>query len=131
MLLFSCIPAVPAALRHAVASALIVGSVALAVAPAQSAMSADAQRTCAPPHYPGTGYFTTLTVNGTSCRTGRALALAYYRCRTEHGAKGRCHRAVLGYTCREKRTAIPTEIDARVTCRRRAAIVVHTYQQDT
>ena len=52
-----------------------------------------------------------------SCATGRKLMLAYYRCRLRHGRAGRCHSRVLGYSCKETRNAIPTEINARVTCR--------------
>jgi hypothetical protein len=92
---------------------------------------AHAARTCSPPKYPGLGYFTSLTVRHVSCSTGKKVALAYYRCRTRSGPAGRCHSRVLGYTCREKRNSIPTEIDARVTCKRGSRLVVHTYQQDT
>jgi hypothetical protein len=88
--------------------------------------------TCHPPSYPGSGYFTSLTVHGTSCATGKKLVLAYRRCRVRHGGvKGRCPGGVMGYTCKEKRTSIPTEIDARVTCTRGSRKVVHTYQQNT
>src|SRR3954451_25372005 len=91
---------------------------------------AGAARVCAPPKYPGTGYFTSLTVRRVSCSAGKAVALAYYRWRTRNGPAGHCRRRVRGYRCREHRNSIPTEIDARVTCRRGARRVVHTYQQD-
>jgi hypothetical protein len=87
--------------------------------------------TCHVPKYPGSGYFTSLSVKHTSCSTGRKLALAYYHCRLRHGVKGRCTRRVLHYSCKEKRQSIPTEIDARVTCTRGSRRVVHTYQQNT
>lgn len=105
-------------------------ALAAIVAIAASA-SAAGGRTCSPPKYPGTGYFTSLKVTGTSCATGRKVALAYYRCRLRHGVRGRCTSAVLRFKCSETRNTIPTEIDARVTCRRGSAKVVHTYQQDT
>jgi hypothetical protein len=92
---------------------------------------AHTAKQCSVPNYPGQGYFTSLSVSGTSCHTGRKLVLAYYRCRSRHGSTGTCHSKVLGYTCHEKRNAIPTEIDARVTCHRGGATVVHTYQQNT
>ena len=57
--------------------------------------------------------------------------LAFYRCRIRHGRAGRCHSRVLGYRCTETRNAIPTEINARVTCRLRRRTVIHTYQQNT
>src|SRR4051794_24791561 len=76
---------------------------------------AHAARACTVPKYPGSGYFTSLTVTRTTCPTGRKVALAYYRCRIKHGPAGRCHRDVLGFSCHEIRQSIPTEIDARVT----------------
>jgi hypothetical protein len=88
--------------------------------------------TCHKPKYPGLGYFTSLSVKHTSCATGRKVALAYYHCRLRHGGiKGRCPGGVLGYSCKERRRSIPTEIDARVTCTRGSRKVVHTYQQNT
>jgi hypothetical protein len=94
--------------------------------------AASPTRICDEPKYPGEGYFTSLTVKGVRCATGSKLALAYYRCRIRAGGRqGRCTRTVLGYRCTEKRNAIPTEINARVTCKRRGQTVVHTYQQNT
>jgi hypothetical protein len=89
-----------------------------------------AARVCSAPSYPGSGYFTSLTVSRVGCATGRRLAVAYYRCRTRSGPAGRCHRRVLGFTCHEQRNRIATEIDARVRCRRNGQSVVHTYQQN-
>lgn len=90
----------------------------------------EAARSCTPPSYPGEGYFTSLTVKGVGCTTGRRVTLAHYRCRTRSGKAGRCVRRVLRYSCREKRQSIETEIDGRVTCRRGSATVTYTYQQD-
>jgi hypothetical protein len=87
--------------------------------------------TCSPPAYPGSGYFTSLKTKNVGCKTGRKVTLAHYRCRTEHGIKGRCKRRVLHYRCTEKRTAIATEFNSRVTCTRGARRVVYTYQQNT
>lgn len=94
-------------------------------------VTAHVSQTCKPPRYPGLGYFTSLTVTKTGCAAGNKLAIAYYQCRTRTGPTGRCKGGVLGFTCRENRNAISTEIDARVTCRRRNVRVVHTYQQQT
>jgi hypothetical protein len=111
---------------------VVVGSLSLAAAaPGARPPTARAARTCSVPKYPGSGYFTSLSVRHTSCATGRRVARAYYQCRIAHGPAGRCHRRVLGYTCHETRQSIPTEIDARVRCRRGARRVTHTYQQDT
>lgn len=102
-----------------------------AAAPAVTRPVANAARTCSAPAYPGSGYFTSLSVSHTSCATGRKVARAWYFCRIAHGPAGRCHRRVLGYSCHETRQSIPTEIDARVRCRRGVRRVTHTYQQDT
>jgi hypothetical protein len=114
------------------ATAFLLAAVLLAGAPpASGGPVAAPARVCHAPAYPGLGYFTSLTVFGTSCNTGSKLALSYYHCRTRHGIAGTCHSAVLGYTCHETRRSIPTEIEARVTCRKGGASVIHTYQQDT
>jgi hypothetical protein len=99
---------------------------ALSLAAAGSAQA----RTCSAPTYPGSGYFTSLSVKNVSCRTGRKVTLAHYRCRTAHSRAGRCHRSVLGYSCSEHRNSISTEIQSRVTCRRGSKRVVYTYQQN-
>ena len=105
--------------------AALLAALACALPPAAHAA------TCRVPKYPGSGYFTSLSVRHTSCATGRKVALAYYHCRLRHGVKGRCTSRVLHYACKETRQSIPTEIDARVTCTRGARRVVHTYQQNT
>lgn len=109
----------------ALATALLLPA-AHAAAPA-----AAAARACSAPSYPGSGYFTSLSVKGVSCATGRKLARAYYTCRTRSGPAGRCHQRVLRYRCSERRESIPTEINGRVSCRRGSKRVIHTYQQNT
>ncbi|HET8759162.1 MAG TPA: hypothetical protein VFM58_24300 [Solirubrobacteraceae bacterium] len=92
---------------------------------------AQAAKACSVPEYPGSGYFTSLTVKRVECRTGRKLALAYYRCRTQDGRRGKCHRArVMRFRCHEVRQSIATELDGRVTCKRGRKKVVHSYQQN-
>jgi hypothetical protein len=108
----------------------VAGTVSAAGAASAAGPAARSARTCSPPKYPGLGYFTSLSVSGVSCATGGKLIIAYYHCRTRSGPSGRCHGTVLGYTCSERRNSIPTEIDGRVTCHRRSATVIHTYQQD-
>lgn len=110
----------------------LAAAVSLVAVTAGAHASADAHtaRTCSVPRYPGSGYFTSLSVRRVSCTTGRKLALAYYRCRTAKGRAGRCHKMVIGYSCSERRQSIPTEIQARVTCRRGSKKVIHTYQQN-
>jgi len=119
--------------RGARYAALALGAtLAPAAVPAAGAqpVAVAASHHCSVPHYPGSGYFTSLVVSGTSCSTGRTVTLDYYKCRIHQGAKGTCHSKVIGFTCSEKRVSVPTEIDARVTCRRGSATVVHTYQQN-
>ena len=112
--------------RVALAGCLLVTALG---APAASAAPGSA-RACKVPKYPGSGYFTSLEVTRVDCGTGRKLALAYYRCRTKSGPEGRCRTRVLRYRCSERRVRIPTELNARVTCRRGARKIVHTYQQN-
>jgi hypothetical protein len=106
-------------------AALVLAGSALGAGPL-----AGATKTCPAPKYPGSGYFTSLSVSGTGCSTGRRLALAYYRCRTKSGPKGRCTRRVNGFKCSETRNSIPTEINARVRCKSGGKRVIHTYQQN-
>ena len=108
---------------------LAVGSSAARPLPG-AAPAAHLARVCVPPEYPGSGYFTSLTVRRVTCRTGRKVTLAHYRCRTASGPAGRCGHRVLKFRCREHRESIPTEIDSRVTCTRDTRKVVYTYQQN-
>jgi hypothetical protein len=123
-------------LRHgAIALAAAAGLAAGAHPAAPAAASAiHAARVCSPPEYPGNGYFTSLRVRHTTCRKGRKLARAHYRCRTKHGIKGHCHHRVLHYRCKERRPSssrIPTQYSAEVTCRHGHKRVVFDYQQNT
>jgi hypothetical protein len=114
------------ALALAVAGSCLTG--------AASAETAHAARACSAPKYPGSGYFASLHVTHTSCRTGRKVALAHYHCRRKHGVRGHCHHAVLHFHCKEYRPAsarIPTQYNARVTCKRGSRRVVFVYQQNT
>lgn len=123
----------PARAASTAAAALILLTSALAVPMfAVDDSYATPTRTCRPPRYPGLGYFTSLTVTHVSCATGVRIAIHYYRCRLRQGGvRGRCSGGVDGFRCRETRVSIPTEIDARVTCKRGRTTVVHTYQQNT
>jgi hypothetical protein len=111
-------------IRAPIALALVCGLMATLPAAASA-------RSCSPPKYPGDGYFTSLSVTGTSCATGRSVALAHYRCRIKKGIRGRCTTRVLRFSCSERRTSIATQFEARVTCRRGGARVIHSYQQNT
>ena len=114
--------------------ALALAVACLAGAPAATAETAHAARSCSPPKYPGNGYFTSLSVSHTSCGTGRKVALAHYHCRRKHGVRGHCHHRVLHFRCKENRPAsarIPTQYSSRVTCTRGSRRVVFVYQQNT
>jgi hypothetical protein len=124
----------PRPTRRALSATLAVALAALAgwiaTSSTGAAPGARAAKSCKPPAYPGSGYFTSLKVSRTSCKTGRKVTLSHYHCRVRHGVSGRCGHKVRNFTCTEFRNAIPTQIDARVTCRRGSAKVVYTYQQN-
>jgi hypothetical protein len=121
----------PVSARFSLLSALLGVVVALTVAAGATASPvASAAKTCTPPKYPGSGYFTSLSVTGTSCSTGSKIAKDYYKCRLKNGVKGRCVKKVDGYACRETRNSIATEINAKVTCTKGKATVKHSYQQN-
>lgn len=113
----------------------VVAAAGLALTGAGAAQAADASaaKSCSPPKYPGTGYFTTMSVSGLSCSSGKKVVLAHYRCRVKNGVKGRCPSStrINGYRCTEKRRSISTEIDGVVTCRKGSKKVTYSYQQDT
>lgn len=113
--------------------AAIAAGCVLIAAPSAIGATGHAAKACTPPKYPGLGYFTSMTVTKTGCSTGKKVALGHYKCRVKNGGKkGYCRAKVSGFRCTEsKRNAIPTEYNARVTCKKGSAKVVFTYQQDT
>ena len=115
----------------ALAVCLVALSAPAAGVQSESRPVARAAQACPVPDYPGDGYFTSLRVKHVSCKTGRSLALAYYRCRAKHGRAGKCTKGrIMRFRCHEVRMSIPTELDARVTCKRGAKRVIHSYQQN-
>lgn len=107
--------------------AVLVAALAFTVALPASASAA----TCAPPKYPGSGYFTSLKATKVSCGEAKKVALAYHKCRTKKSVSGRCTTKVRKYSCSERRTTISTEINGRVTCKKGSRKVELTYQQNT
>jgi hypothetical protein len=85
-----------------------------------------------PSDYPGEGYFTSLSVKGVSCSTGKSVAREHAPKRVNPGGRdGRDNGSVKGYSCRESsRNRTSTEINARVTCKRGSKRIVFTYQQN-
>jgi hypothetical protein len=79
----------------------------------------------------GASYVTSLSVRHTSCSSGKAVVRAYQACRRAHGWKGKCGHKVNGYKCtRHIQASSPAQYDAKVTCKRGAKRVVHTYTQN-
>jgi uncharacterized membrane protein len=76
----------------------------------------------------GTTYVISISVSGTSCRSGRSLIRSFHDCRP--GKSGKCP-SVKGYSCSERREKGPTQYDSRVTCRKGSKTVKHTYTQFT
>jgi hypothetical protein len=80
----------------------------------------------------GPTYVTSLSVSHVSCKTGKSLVKAYYKCRVKAGGvKGRCVKKVSGYSCRETRSGISVQFNASVTCKRGKKVVKHSYTQNT
>ena len=97
------------------------------------AASPAAAATCSKPNspkYPGQGYFTSLKATGISCSGAKDVMMGHYKCRTKNGIKGKCP-SFNGWRCTEKRVAISTEYNSRVTCTKGSRKVVYTYNQDT
>ena len=109
----------------------VIACLALALA---ATPSSAAGRSCTPPTYPGSGYFTgKIRATNVGCAYAKRFVRAYYRCRTSSGRRptGRCTSRVLGFKCTERRgESSPVEINARVTCNRGTQRIVHTYQQN-
>jgi hypothetical protein len=79
----------------------------------------------------GASYVTSLSVRHTSCSKGKAVVRAYHACRRAHGWKGKCRHRVKGFKCRRHiQASSPVQYDAKVTCRRGAKRVTHTYTQN-
>jgi len=104
------------------------------VAFAAIAPSASAAKSCTAPAYPTpNGSFSALKVTKTTCAKGSKLATDFHACRTKTGPAGRCVRKVSGYACREQRTTVGTQIDARVSCaegkKKKRKVVSFSYTQ--
>ncbi len=76
------------------------------------------------------GYYLGLKVTGTTCAGGQKIQVAYQSCRLKGGLAGRCHAKVLGYTCKEQRQSISTQITAKVSCTSGHKKIGYTYQQN-
>ena len=105
----------PRMLRPLLLAALAVA--ALAAIPA----SASAASCKLPADGKGFGptYLLSLKTKRVSCSTGKAVVKAWHACSTAKSLKGHCRKRVLGFRCSERRgAAIPTQFDAKATCRK-------------
>jgi hypothetical protein len=124
----------PRSPRFITALAVSTGLAFAGVVGAQPSVAAT--KACSTPKYPNAnpgGYFTSLQVNGVSCKTGRSVTLAHYKCRVKKGRKGKCSSKVKGYTCSESRPAdsqSEEQLNAKVTCKRGSKRVIFSYQQN-
>ena len=123
------------AVRSTALVALLVPSLVAAGGAGASSPSVHAARKCGlslhEQRHMGASYVTSLSVKKTSCKKGKAVVRAYHKCRRAHGWKGKCGHKVKGYSCKRKYLAKSTfQYDARVTCKRGAKRVVHTYTQN-
>src|SRR4051795_5866061 len=80
----------------------------------------------------GTTYVTKLTATNVTCTKAKSVVKAFHRCRRANGgAKGRCVSRVQGFRCTETRETIPTQFDARATCRDGSRVIRFNYEQFT
>jgi hypothetical protein len=80
----------------------------------------------------GTTYVTRLTTTNVTCTKAKSVVKAYHRCRrAQGGVKGRCTSRVQGFRCTETRQTIPTQFDARATCRNGGRVIRFNYEQFT
>ena len=106
----------------------------LVIAGASASPQVHAARSCninGQQQHLGASYVTSLSVRHTSCANGKAVVKAYQKCRRAHGWRGKCGHRVKGYKCaRHIQDSSPVQYDAKVTCRRGAKRVTHTYTQN-
>jgi hypothetical protein len=79
------------------------------------------------------GYYIPKSHKGVSCATQKGLEAGFQACRLKHGGqKGKCTSKILGFTCKEgKRSSIPTNFFATVTCKKAKASFSYVYEQNT
>jgi hypothetical protein len=111
------------------APVLVIVAAVHAVAPAAAATRCDVSKDG---RKLGTTYVTKLTATNVTCTKAKSVVKAFHRCRRANGgAKGRCVSRVQGFRCSETRETIPTQFDARATCRDGARTIRFSYEQFT
>jgi hypothetical protein len=115
------------AMRLTIALAVIVAAVAIPASGASAHAAAAKKCSVGDSRSYGTTYVLSISVSGTSCRSGRKLIRAFHACRP--GKAGKCP-SVKGYSCSEHRfNKSKTSYDSKVTCRKGGKVVKHTYTQ--
>jgi hypothetical protein len=117
-----------------IGSALVICLVVSAGASAQRAGTTSCQLSAHEQRSLGASYVTSLKVKNTTCAKGKAVTLAFNRCRTAGGKpQGKCDRKVGRYTCTEHRyDAVPqVQYSSKVTCVSGKKRVLSTYTQNT
>src|SRR3954467_11021901 len=113
----------------AIVMLLVAAAVARVGAPAAAASRCDLTRDG---RKLGTTYVTKLTATNVTCTKAKSVVKAFHRCRRAHGGvKGRCTSRVQGFRCTETRESIPTQFDARATCRDGSRAIRFSYEQFT
>jgi hypothetical protein len=99
-----------------------------ASAGAASGPTAQAAKSCSGNYrnYSQTSYMFKFRAAHISCKTSRAVAKAFQRCRGN--GKAHCHHRVYGgYKCSEKRSYGFASFDSVTTCKKGARVARHTY----
>ena len=113
----------------ALLACLVAAGGVLAVSPAAAATRCDVSKDG---RKLGTTYVTKLTATNVTCAKAKSVVKAFHRCRRANGgAKGRCVSRVQGFRCTETRETIPTQFDARATCRDGVRAIRFSYEQFT
>jgi hypothetical protein len=108
---------------------VVVAAVAQAASPAGAATRCDVSKDG---RKLGTTYVTKLTATNVTCTKAKSVVKAFHRCRRANGGvKGRCTSTVQGFRCTETRQSIPTQFDARATCRDGSHAIRFSYEQFT
>jgi hypothetical protein len=125
---------VPVRFRTAFAVAAVLAAALLLSLFAQQASAAKTCNISGKERKLGATYVTALKVRKVSCATAEKVVKAYHRCRFNAGGKdGKCSRRVRGgWSCSDRRfNKIPTQYDARATCKKGSARIWHSYTQFT
>jgi hypothetical protein len=117
--------------------AAAIAALAAAVLLGLGAQSAGAASSCHLSSYEqrhlGTNYVLNVKVKKVGCAKAKKVVKAYHACRHTHGKAGKCTKKVAGgWRCSDKRfDVIPTQYDAKATCKKGTARIFSTYTQFT